>query len=96
MPSFIAGLVGENKIAFPAGKGCRVFIDTIKNEFHKLKDGGGIEILRVDGKNLRVVPSPPGGYTVEECSTRPTDISGIESIGRSFSYSGGKIAYLKF
>ena len=60
----IAGL-GEKKVAFPAGKGCKIFIDCIENEFPKLKDGGGFEILRADGKDLRLIPPPPGGYTIQ-------------------------------
>ena len=60
----IAGL-GEKKVSFPQGKGCKVFIDSIEGEFPKLKDGGGFEILRADGKDLRLIPPPPGGYTVE-------------------------------
>lgn len=71
VPSFVekgtlaqAGL-GERKIAFPAGKGCGVLVDTIEGEFPKLKQGGGFEVLRSDGKSLRVIPPPPGGYAVE-------------------------------
>ena len=35
--------------------------------FPKLKDAGGYELLRVGARNrcLEVIPIPPGGYTVE-------------------------------
>ena len=60
----IAGL-GERKVSFPPGKGCKVLIDALEEEFPKLRQGGGFEILRCEGKSLRVIPPPPGGYTVD-------------------------------
>ena len=71
VPTFVAkgklaiAELGEKKVDFPPGKSCKVFIDSIESEFPKLKDGGGFEVVRADGKNLRLIPSPPGGYTVE-------------------------------
>lgn len=79
----IAGL-GERKIAFPAGKGCRVLVDTIEREFPKLKQGGGFEVLRSDGKSLRVIPPPPGGYAVEYLRGTLNQVKGyIEPLQRN-------------
>ncbi|KAJ7386041.1 hypothetical protein OS493_012375 [Desmophyllum pertusum] len=36
-----------------------------RGEFPKLKQGGSFEILRNNGRFLRVIPPPPGSYTVE-------------------------------
>ena len=42
-----------------------MLIDALKEEFPNLRQDGGFEFLRCERKYLGVVPSPPGGYTVE-------------------------------
>ena len=37
-----------------------MLIDALEEEFPKLGQGGGFEILRCEGKSLWVIPPPPG------------------------------------
>ena len=63
--SRLAGL-GEKKITFRKGADSAEVLTELEEAFPRLKDGGGFELLRSGQrvKDLVLIPSPPGGYSV--------------------------------
>ena len=55
--------LGEKRISFKLNEKSEDFMGTIKNEFPKLHNGGGLEILRTErnSKELILIPPPQEG-----------------------------------